>query len=116
MQLSEIIYNAIKGTISAFPMVAPEEASLPFAIYGYKKKPLRTKEGIYGYESDVQVVVVDDDLDNLEELSGTLIGLIEAIKGSNGISLVKFEGEQPDVLPEISAYKVELNFTIKQIV
>lgn len=114
MQLNELIYNALKDVVSAYPMIAPEGATLPFAIYGHRRKPKRTKEGIYAYECEVHIIIVDDDLDNIELLSETIRQNIEGLKGIGKISVVRFEGEEQDYIPDPGIYKTESDFVIIQ--
>ncbi len=114
MQLNEIIHNALSGVVPAYPMIAPETAQMPFVIYGYKKKPKRTKEGIYAYENETHFIVVDNDLDNMEVLAEAVKQNIEALKGVEKIRSVSLEGEEQDYLPEARAFKVEIDFVIIQ--
>lgn len=63
----------------------------PFCVHDEKiNTPLRTKEGIYGYEYDLTVVVVGDTDSQADPIVESIVEAIEMLTG-NGIDQATFE-------------------------
>lgn len=80
-----MIINAIiallKTIINCYTDVADIASTVPFAVLRVDPKPIRTKDGVVGYEQRAEILIVDD---NLERLNMNTIAIIAAISSMEG--------------------------------
>ena len=78
----DALYSTLNQIVKAFPLIGDEiEATVPFLVFSVVPSPVRTKDGIIGYQQQVTISLVDVDSDNLD---ANVIAVKEAIEAMSG--------------------------------
>lgn len=75
--MSELV-NRIEAIIPIYPSEAPDNARTPYAVYEVSESPIRTKEGIAGYEGTLTVIVFASSMSIANAISRKVIEAIDS--------------------------------------
>lgn len=70
--------SAVAQIIPVYPFEAVQEARPPYAAYTISETPIRTKDGIAGYEGTITLAIFSTSLTAVDEL---MAKIIEAVDG-----------------------------------
>lgn len=89
-----------------------EKTPSPFAVFSYpEEKPLRTLDGIAGFETSLELSVYDRRFAGAESLRKRVITLLDGIHLQEGKSL-RYRSATYDYFPDYDLHSVTLNFRI----
>lgn len=112
----DALHTTINPIVTAYPLVGDIDAETPFSFFRAIPTPLRTKDGIIGFEYLVEVGIVDRDPDTVDTLTETVKTAVLAMTGTiagTEIEHVLFTDEsgiyflEPD-----QAYENDLEFKV----
>lgn len=107
------ILESVKG-LEYYPLIAPEAAKPPFAVFAFKSKPLRTKEGIYAYSNDLNIRICEDNLDKLNDFKDEIVKKFESLTGSDDVFKSFLIAEYSKYDNESGLNIADLSFEIKK--
>ena len=115
--ISEAIQTKVAGVVTnTFIHIAPETAVAPFAVHSEAGVPLRTKEGIEGYEYDVNVIIVTASASQRETYAAQVIAAIEALSGtttnSTAVDEARYISDNPAFDEELELYGTNMFFKV----
>jgi hypothetical protein len=115
-EIGDIIKEALSGVVDVYPQIADFESEenlpYPFAVYRVDEVGARTKEGESQATHTVSVAVVDNQYDELTEITDAVK---EAILTRRTRTMgIRYNGTTTDYDEDDRAYIADLSFTIKK--
>jgi hypothetical protein len=89
----EAVVKALKGIAPTYPFDAVQDQRVPFITYQYSETPIRTKDGIAGYEGTMSVSVYATSLMAAEALANRVL---EAVDGRRFGTLTLYYNDVSD--------------------
>lgn len=80
--LLDALYSTINPIVQASPVIAEFDAEVPVCVYQAESTPIRIKDGIIGYDHNVSIALIDDDLDRINTNTVAIIAAILAMNGN----------------------------------
>lgn len=68
---------AIHDILPAYPFEAPQGTPIPYGVWVKNETPVRTKDGICGYEGSLTISVFAATLDAVTALADRIIGVVD---------------------------------------
>jgi hypothetical protein len=104
----EAVVKALKGIAPTYPFDAVQDQRVPFITYQHSEIPIRTKDGIAGYEGTMSVSVYATSLMAAEALANRVI---EAVDGRKFDTLTLYYNDVADAdYPDNGISSKELTF------
>ena len=72
------LFSAISAILPAYPFEAPQGATVPYCVYVKNETPVRTKDGICGYEGTVTVAVYAATIEAVTSLAKRIIDVVDS--------------------------------------
>lgn len=93
INIGKHIYSNIGDLVNThcYPLVADQSTEYPFIIYKSSSLPSTSKDGIYEWEHNVEITIVDEDYDNCCELVEAVVYRLLAMEDSENITEVYIE-------------------------
>ena len=76
----EVVIKALSAIAPTYPFDAVQDQRVPFITYQYSETPIRTKDGIAGYEGTMSVSVYATSLMAAEALANRVIETVDGRK------------------------------------
>lgn len=78
----DALHTTLSNILRATPYIGEFEATPPLCVYTCETTPIKTKDGIIGYDQKIAVAIIDDDLDRLNTNSIAVISAITSLNGT----------------------------------
>lgn len=90
--ITDAVQLLISPFVSSFsPIIESDE--LPAGVFAIHQEDirntLRDKDGIYGYEYNVQITVIGDSQDDIDPVTGLIIDLFEPLSGTYSETIIE---------------------------
>lgn len=71
------LLQAISKILPTYPFEAPQGTNIPYGVYVKNETPVRTKDGICGYDGTLTISVFAGTLEAIHTLASRIIGAID---------------------------------------
>lgn len=116
INVGTIIFKALSGTISTYPVIAEEQASTPFAVY--RRMGVSPVVGKCGYRGEnaftVEIIVADANYTRSINKAQEVIDSILATLGSDGVIEARLENSSEDYADELYTQRMTFVLTVRE--
>ena len=100
INIGSYIYSNIGDLVNTrcYPLVADQSTEYPFIIYKSSSSPSTSKDGIYEWEHNVEITIVDEDYDTCCELVEAVVYRLLAMEDNEPITEVSIEVVDEDFI------------------
>lgn len=91
INIGSILYSNIGDLVNThcYPLIADQSTEFPFIIYrSNSTAPNSSKDGIYEWEHNVEISIVDDEYDNCCDIMEAVIRRLLSMEGNPPVSEV----------------------------
>lgn len=72
------LVDVLNKIVPTYPQTAASRATAPYAVYDISDTPIRTKDGIAGYEGTLTLTVFASSVSIAKELAGRIITAVDS--------------------------------------
>lgn len=77
------LVDVLNKIVPTYPQTAASRATAPYAVYDISETPIRTKDGIAGYEGTLTLSIFAQSVARARELAKSIISAIDAKRIGN---------------------------------
>lgn len=104
------LVTALSKILPIYPFEAPQGTRAPYGIYAKNVSPIRTKDGIVGYDGSVTISIYANTIDTVDSIAGQIISALDNVT-IDGYSYY-YEGSNEECYSDVGLVQKELTFNI----
>lgn len=112
---SDAVVTGLTGT-KIYPLVVPPKTELPVVVYERRSTPDVTKDNSTMYNTNVEIIIMDNDYSNTITIATAIQNALEHYKGTvSGAVIRDIQLYGIDETYEEDAYIQKLSFVVKSV-
>lgn len=104
------LITTLSKILPIYPFEAPQGTRAPYGIYAKNVSPIRTKEGIAGYDGSVTISIYANTIDVVDSIAEQIISTLDNAT-IDGYSYY-YEGSNEECYSDVGLISKELTFNI----
>ena len=118
INIGSIIYSNIGDLVNThcYPLIADQSTELPFIIYRCNSTaPNSSKDGIYEWEHNVEINIVDDDYDNCCGIMEAVVGRLLSMEDGRPVTEVAIDSINEDFIDDAYVKVISVRLYTEQM-
>ena len=118
MSIRKGIYDLLKAIeADVYPLVAPQELTVPYVVYSIRKSPVRTQDGIGVTDIDLTLYIYANSASECFDLTNTMFAGMEGATGTydgETLMIANWVADEPGIyIDDLKKYEVAQEYQLR---